>query len=143
MSAKGLNVKRTWGGSEKIDALIKKEKNARVKERLQAVLWRLENIGYTEISKMLKRSINTVRIWILKWNKSGYDGLIDKPKSGRPTILSKDEIKEIVNELNVVETQSRTTCKIIVQKIVDKFNKQISENAVRVLLQHHRISLIK
>ena len=60
MSIKGLNVKRTWGSCKKIDSLIKKEKDARIKERLQAVLWRLENEDYTKIAKRLKRHIDTV-----------------------------------------------------------------------------------
>jgi len=140
MSAKGLNVKRTWGSGEKINVLIKKEKDARIKERLQAVLWRLENINYTEIANRLKRHIDTVREWVKKWNKSGYAGLIDKPKSGRPAILSKDETKEIVDELNVKETQSRTTCKTVVKKITEKFNKKISEDSVRIMLHKYKIS---
>jgi len=140
MSAKGLNVKRTWGSGEKINALIKKEKDARIKERLQGVLWRLENIDYTEIAKRLKRNIDTVREWIKRWNKSGYEGLIDKPKSGRPTILNKDETKELVDELNVKETQSRTTCKIVVKQIMEEFNKKISEDAVRKMFHKHKIS---
>lgn len=140
MSVKGLNVKRTWGSSEKINILIKKEKDSRIKERLQGILWRLENINYTEIAKRLKRSIDTVREWVKKWNKFGYWGLIDKPKSGRPAILSKDETKEIVDELNVKETQSRTTCKIVVKKIIEKFNKKISEDSVRIMLHKYKIS---
>ncbi len=54
MSRKGLNVKRTWGGKEKIQKLIKQEKNVRVKERLQAILWRLKGETYTQIAKNLK-----------------------------------------------------------------------------------------
>jgi transposase len=140
MSAKGLNVKRTWGSGEKINILIKNEKDARVKERLQGVLWRLENIDYTEIAKRLKRHIDTIREWVKRWNKSGYKGLMDKPKSGRPTILSKEETKEIVDELNVKETQSRTTCKTLVKKITEKFNKKISEDSVRIMLHKYKIS---
>jgi transposase len=140
MSAKGLNVKRTWGSAEKIDNLIKKEKNARRKERLQGVLWRLENKDYTEIAKRLKRSIDTVREWVKRWNKLGYEGLIDKPKSGRPTVLGENEAKEIIDELNVKEIQSRTTCKTVIEKIKEKFNKKMSREAVRVMLRKNNIS---
>jgi transposase len=140
MSAKGLNVKRTWGSREKINALIKKERDSRVKERLQGVLWRLENTTYTEIANRLKRTIDTVREWIKNWNKLGYAGLIDKQKSGRPSILSNTEVKEIVDELNVKETQSRITCKTLVQRITEKFNKQMSEDAVRTMIRKHNIS---
>jgi len=96
MRIQGLEVKRTWGGAEKINGLIKKEKDARIKERLRAVLWRLEGKTYTEISERLKRDIDTVREWIKKWNKRGYEGLKDKPKRGRPTILTQEEISEVI-----------------------------------------------
>jgi len=140
MATKGLNVKRTWGGVEKLNSLIKKEKNARLKERLQAVLWRLGNVTYTEIAKRLKRSIDAVREWIKRWNKSGYNGLIDNPKSGRPCILNEDERKEIVDELNRKQQGSRITCKIVIKKIAGKFNKKISREAVRIMLLKHKIS---
>jgi len=140
MSVKGLNVKRTWGSREKIDSLIKKEKNARVKERLQGVLWRLENVDYTEIAKRIKRHIDTVREWVKRWNKSGYWGLIDKPKSGRPSILNENQIKEITDELKIKEKQSRITCKSIAKKIKENFNKKISEDAVRIMLHKNKVS---
>jgi transposase len=140
MCTKGLNVKRPWGSAEKINILIKKEKDARIKERLQAVLWRLENEDYTEIAKRLKRDIDTIRSWIKKWNKGGYEGLKDKPKSGRPTVLNKEETQEIVEELNATEKQGRETCKSIATKIIEKFNKKISTGALRKILIKHEIS---
>ena len=140
MRVQGLKVKRTWGGTEKINNLIKKEKDARIKERLQAVLWRLESVTYTKISKRLKRDIDTVREWVKKWNKSGYKGLQDKPKSGRPTILNKEETQELVEELNTTEKQGRETCNSIVQKIVERFNKKMSTDGVRAMLLKYKIS---
>ena len=98
MGRKGLNVKRTWGGKEKLNTLIKSEKNSTIKERLQAVLWRLENTDYTEIAKRLNRSNDTTTQWIKRWNKEGYKGLIDKPRSGRPQTLSFNEEKEIIQK---------------------------------------------
>lgn len=140
MSVKGLKVKRAWGGCEKIASLIKREKDARIKERLQAVLWRLGNEDYTEIAKRLKRDIDTIREWIKKWNKAGYEGLFDKPKSGRPRILTKEETQEIIDEVNTIEKQGQETCNSIVKKIVEKFNKEISSDAVRAIFIKHGIS---
>ncbi len=140
MSTKGLEVKRTWGSSKKIENFIKKEKDSRIKERLQAVIWRLEKITYTEISKRLKRHIDTVREWVKKWNKGGYEGLKDKPKSGRPTILNQYETQEVINKVNTVEKQGRETCKLIVKEIVEKFNKKMSTDAVRAMFIKHKIS---
>jgi len=84
MGRKGLNVKKTWGGKEKLNALIKSEKNSTIKERLQAVLWRLENIDYTEIAKRLNRTNDTITQWVKRWNKDGYKGLMDKPSAVDP-----------------------------------------------------------
>jgi transposase len=140
MSRKGLNVKKTWGGIDKLNVLIKREKDARVKERLQAILWRLENITYTEIAKRLKRTIDTVREWIKNWNRTGYEGLIDKPKSGRPTILTSEETKEMADELNIKEKNSRITCKHIVNKISEKYQKTMSDEGVRTMLHRNNLS---
>jgi transposase len=140
MLTKGLNVKRTWGSAEKISALIKKEKDARLKERLQAVLWRLKNDTYTNISKRLGRHIDTVREWIKKWNKAGYEGLKDDPKSGRATILTTEETNTVIQQVNTIEKQGQITCKSIAKEIEDKFNKEISPDAVRTMLLKHGIS---
>jgi transposase len=103
-------------------------------------LWRLEGETYTEIRKRLKRDIDTVRDWIKKCNKGGYEGLKDKPKSGRPTTLNKEETQEIVEEVNTAEKQGRETCKSIVKKIVEKFNKKMSTDGVRAMLLRHKAS---
>lgn len=140
MFINGLNVKRSWGSRKKIAELIKKEKDARIKERLQAILWRLRNETYSEISRRLNRHIDTVREWVKNWNREGYEGLQDKPKSGRPTILNQEETNEIIEEVKTIEKQGRETCKSIAKKIVDKFNKEMSTDAVRAMLIKYEAS---
>lgn len=140
MSLKGLEVKRTWGSAEKIISLIKKEKDARVKERLQAVLWRLKRDTYTNISKRLQRHIDTVREWIKNWNKFGYEGLKDKPGRGRATILTPEETNAVIEQVNTIEKHGQITCNSIVREIADKFNKKMSTDAIRAMFIRHRIS---
>lgn len=140
MNKKGLNVKRTWGGTKKIDELIKKEKNPKVKERLQAVLWRLKNEDYTEICKRLNRDNNTVSRWIKRWNQSGYEGLFDKPRSGRPPILNENEKKQLLEKVNNPEYKTRITCKILCFQIKEDFGKELTDEAIRVMLHKHNLS---
>lgn len=140
MSKKGLNVKRTWASKERINTLIKKEKNTRIKERLQAVLWRLENESYTEIAHRLKRRKNTITDWIKRWNKEGYSGLIDKPRLGRPKILSLDEEKYVVDFVKNSCSGTRNTCKSLAFQIEKELKKQLSEESVRNLLVNNRLS---
>lgn len=140
MLKKGLNVKRTWGGKEKLKNLIKKEKDTRIKERLQTVLWRLENESYTEICKRLNRDNNTVSNWIKRWNKDGYDGLIDKQRTGRPTVLNPDEQKQVLDRVNNLEDRTRITCKILCLQIKEDFSKELTDEAVRKFLHKHNLS---
>ena len=137
MGRKGLNVKKTWGGKEKLLQLIKQEKEVRVKERLQSVLWRLGNTGYTEIAKRLNRSNDTITQWIKRWNKWGYEGLIDKVRSGRPLTLAPDEEKDIIETVN---QNDRITWKILKFKIKDEFGKELTIGGINAILHRNNLS---
>lgn len=140
MSNKGLNVKRTWGGITKLNELIKKEQNSKVKERLQTVLWRLKNEKYTEICKRLNRDKNTVSNWIKRWNKEGYEGLFDKPKSGRPTTLTIKEQEKVLNSLENREIKAKITCKLLSFQVKEEFGKDLTDEALRLFLHKHNLS---
>ena len=137
MSRKGLNVKRTWGGKEKLQKLIKQEKNARVKERLQAILWRLKGETYTQIAENLNKANITITEWVKNWNKSGYDGLIDKPKPGAPPKLAPEQEKEIVETVN---QSSRITCKVLKFKIREEYGKEFTIGGIAALLHRNKLS---
>lgn len=127
MSRKGLEVKRTWGGKEKLKSLIQAEKDARVKERLQAVLWRLKGKTYTEIADSLQRRNNTITDWIKRWNKGGYERLIDKPRSGAPKILNPQEEQCILDQVKNSNSGTRNTCKSLAYLVEKDFCKKLSE----------------
>jgi len=137
MSVKGLNVKRTWGGKEKLASLIKKEQSARVKERLQAILWRLENETYTEIANRLKRRKNTITAWIVRWNKGGYEGILDTPNAGAIPKLTPAQEKEVIDTVN---QSTRITCKILKFQIQDKFDKEYTIGGINAMLHRHNLS---
>lgn len=137
MSRKGLEVKKTWGGKEKLNAMIKSEKNSTLKERLQAILWRLEKETFTEISKRLKRRKSTITEWIKRWNKAGYEGIIDKPKPGRPLTLTIEEEKELIETVN---QSDRITCKILKFKIKDEFGKELTIGGINAILHRNNLS---
>jgi transposase len=137
MSRKGLNVKRTWGGKEKIQKLIKQEKNGKVKERLQAILWRLKGETYTQIAENLNKQNITITEWVKKWNKTGYDGLIDKPKPGVPPKLAPEQEKEIIKTVN---QSARITCKVLMFKIQEEYGKEFTIGGIAALLHRHNLS---
>lgn len=137
MSRKGLNVKRTLGGKDKLKELIKKEKNVKIKERLQAILWRLKGKTYTQIAENLNKSNITITKWVKNWNRNGYEGLIDRSRAGRPQTLSISEEREIIETVN---QSTRITCKILKFKIKDKYGKKLTIGGINAILHKHNLS---
>ncbi len=81
---------------KKLVKLYKKEKNPRVKERLQAIILLSEGRSTKEVAGILKRSIRSVERWIKSWNEGGYEKLIPKFTGGSKPMLSKAEWEKIL-----------------------------------------------
>jgi transposase len=66
-----------------------------LRRRAHAIL--LSDQGHTvnEISGILKVRRDAVSTWLKNWAASGLDGLIDKPRSGRPRALDEHDHKRI------------------------------------------------
>ena len=74
-------------------SLIAKQQNGCMRSRLMA----LSNINYgvnrTQTAKYLQISRRMVNEWLKRFNEEGLDGLIEKPRSGRPRALSTEQLK--------------------------------------------------
>ncbi|GIU31904.1 helix-turn-helix domain-containing protein [Shewanella sp. MBTL60-007] len=75
--------------------LIRKEKNARMKLKLLAVLHFQDGKSRYQIADFLKVSRTSVNRWISLYLSSGLEGLKDKPHCGRPSILSHDQLLQL------------------------------------------------
>ena len=139
MPTKSIKAKIILGGINKVEEMVRHEKDPKVKERLQAVLWRLKKVQPSEIARRLNRQHNTITRWVINWNKQGYEGLLSKCSPGRPTILDIDEQRQVIE---VIEKGKggKVTTKIIAKKIKEDFNKEISRERVRVLLNKSGLS---
>ena len=87
--------------SSTLDKVYKNERNANVKERILLVIrGSVDNQPIESIAQELHRS----RAWAFKWykryNDEGLDGLKDKPRSGKPTIIPKEMMDKIKIELS-------------------------------------------
>jgi len=84
---------------EELEDMYKREKNSRVKERLLAILHLYEEKNIPEVSKIIKRSESSIKRWLKKWNKEGYDGLIPELKGGPKPKLPDSEWDKILKEI--------------------------------------------
>ena len=87
--------------SSTLDKVYKNERNANVKERILLVIrGSVDNQPIESVAQELHRS----RAWAFKWykryNDEGLDGLKDKPRSGKPTIIPKEMMDKIKIELS-------------------------------------------
>ena len=84
---------------EELEDKYKREKNSRIKERLLAILHLYEGKSIPEVSRIIKRSESSIKRWLKRWNKEGYNGLIPKLKGGPKPKLSDSEWDKILEEI--------------------------------------------
>ena len=109
-----------------------------MKERLLMVLLSMEGRHAPEIAEIVHRTPETVLRWLHKWNKSGIEGLEDRPYSGRPPLLTPEEQAATVKWVNEqAESGRRLTCRHISVHIFENFGKKPDHDTVRRMLHSH------
>jgi putative transposase len=111
---------------------IKKENDARVKERLIFVSSLYNDVG------VLKACVNagitkaTGYSWLKRWNDGGYEGLIPHYGVGRPSRLSADQKNTLVMYLDMRDDWG---LREIEELISEEFGVKYSERHVRTILK--------
>ena len=88
--------------SQLLDKICKNEHDARVRERVLLVI-RIssDKQRIDPVARELHRSRSWAYKWYKRYNDEGLEeGLKDKPRSGKPSILSKETMDEIKQELS-------------------------------------------
>lgn len=110
------------------------EKNRAV----QAVLKQGKKVS--EIAEILGRLPQTINRWIREYKKDGIAGLRAKKRSGRPSIISRQEKKELKKDLEKPATEyghktDLWTLPVVMRHIKKKYKKKISKTATWKLLK--------
>lgn len=79
--------------------LYSKEKDVRLKERLHILVLLRRGFVQRDVSDMLEISVGKVPFWKKRFERDGFEGLRDKPKSGKPTKLSKKVLDNLSERL--------------------------------------------
>lgn len=72
--------------------------------RLQAIHLLLIGVFFAHVVRNSRRSERTVRLWVERFNSMGIDGLIYRPRPGRPRILGGEAVASAI--LPVVDDPS-------------------------------------
>ncbi len=74
---------------------ILRTEEARYDHRLHGVLLVCKGFSSYEVAKMFGQSSTTIQRWVRSFQKSGFAGLEDCEKAGRPNRLSPQQLKSI------------------------------------------------
>lgn len=101
---------------EELKRVMKEDGSSRVRIRAHSVL--LSNRGYSidEIADIYEADRDRVTAWLDNWLESGYEGLQDLPKSGRPRLLNEKERAQVEK---LVEQEPRS-----LKRVADKMEKK-------------------
>jgi len=119
----------TEGQKKKLKEIMKKDLSSRVRMRAHCIL--LSGLGFTinDIAKIYHVDRDSVSSWIDSWEQFGFNGLYDKPRSGRPRIL-KEEEQEIAIEL--IKKYPRSI-KTVIEKLAQITGKIVSISTLKRL----------
>ena len=126
--------------SDALDKVYRNERDARVKERLLLII----RVSYDKQHiESVSLELHKSRAWAYKWykryNDEGMKGLIDKPRSGRPSFMTEEEIVKIRKELSSSNTGWDT--KEVMDLIEKKTGIKYHEDHIRRLLHQWGFSL--
>lgn len=126
---------------EKVEEAYRKASDGRLKERLLMVLLSLEGKKADEIAEITHRCRDTVLKWLHRWNEEGFNGLKDKPYSGRPPILTESEVQKMLQWVcEKAYSGGRLTCKQIALWVKETQNKVIDDESIRRILHQNGFS---
>lgn len=130
---------------KRIKSLIQREKNKRIKERLQSILWIHSGKEGQEVAKKIGRCRQSVAAYVKQFNQQGIRGLLSLGKSsGRKPILTKEHHKRLVDLVKISPRSlgysfNSWNCKRLSHHIYQHWGIRISDERIRQVLQKYGI----
>lgn len=115
-----------------IDAMMQsKDCGKRYYKRLQSVQLNAKGYSIPQISDVLDVHYNSVYNWITQYEKEGVSGLQDRPKSGRPSILTESDKQQV--EAFIRESPKQP--KVVLARVEEELGKSISRDTLKRTLK--------
>ena len=127
----------------RLEKLYKREKkNSRAKLRLLAAMLRKNGMTMGQIAENLHTPVGTIHAWLRRFLDGGLNKLRDEHRTGRPSKLNIEELKELRHDLlrgpkaNGFNAPFWTT-KIVQEHVKRKYGKEYRVRGMRNML--HRV----
>lgn len=108
---------------DSIKEILKAKMTTQLLKRMTIILLYLLEFKVKEISTILKCSEKTTYRTIGKFKTAGIMNILDKPRSGRKSLLNNEEVLELkkeINALNAEESQDKVVHIDIINSLIEK-----------------------
>ncbi len=130
-----------------LDRRIRRESRAKQRDRYRAVRLALAGELTTAIVARLERSKNFVQRWCYAYRDAGLDAIVEKPRSGRPTKLPRDQEQPLMQRLLNGPTDADGVCtfrgKNVVRILEREFGVHYTLDGAYDLLHRLGLSCLK
>lgn len=125
--------------------MAQRESRARVRERLLGLHNLMSGKNRIEAAAAVGRNPEWLRSWILRYDEGGYKNLCDKPKSGCPRYLTKEQELELVSEIMRLQDErdgGRITASEIQEFVNAKYDVDYKVKSIYDLLERIGMSWV-
>lgn len=128
---------------EDLESFIRTSKDAKLRDRARMAYWfHKRNMTIEEIADLLDLHRDTVAMWIDRFEKLGFDGLKDFPRSGAPP---RADPLYITMLLDLVRGTPHTlgypthswSCQMLAYHLFQEVDVSLSDERVRQILEEH------
>lgn len=125
--------------------MARTESCPRVRERLLGIHNLMLGKNRIEAASSVGRNPEWLRMWVLRYEESGLEGLSDKPKSGQPKFLTDEQESNLVNDIIKLQDDrdgGRITAEEIRLYIIKKYKVEYKSRGVYDLLYRLGLSWV-
>ena len=126
-----------------LDTFLKQTKEARVFRRAQAVREVVKGHRLQTVSDTLQFTYSALRKWVYRFANQGPQGLVDRPRSGRPPKVTgalAHHLDRLVDQdpLQHGSSHSQWSCQELATVLARQTGVQLSRESVREVLKKRR-----
>jgi transposase len=126
-----------------LDSFLKQTKEARVFRRAQAVRNVVQGQRLQTVSDALQFTYSALRKWVYRFASQGTQGLVDRPRSGRPPKLTcelEQHLNRLVDQdpLQHGSLYSQWSCRELATVLAQQTGVQLGRESVRGVLKKRK-----
>ena len=126
-----------------LDTVVKQTQEARIFRRAQAVREVVKGQRLQTVSDTLHFTYSALRKWVHRFASQGVQGLVDRPRSGRPPKMTcelEKHLNRLVDEdpLQHGSIHSQWSCRALATVLAQQTGVQIGRESVRCILKKTR-----